>query len=127
MIIATRCVAIAIAAGIVAGSVDPEHAQSYPTSFPTRPIKLIVPFPPGGAIDVMARLIAEKLSSNLGQVIIDNRPGGGGTVGFKAAVGAEPDGHTLLYSGSMALTVIPALSKSFERDAAKGFAPVAVV
>ena len=119
--------------GAVVVSFVPAQAQSYPT----RPIKLIVPFPPGGPIDIMARLIGEKLSSLVGQVIIENRPGGGGTVGFKAAVNADPDGHTLLYNGLMALSVIPALSKSFEhksfehksfeQEASKGFAPVALV
>jgi tripartite-type tricarboxylate transporter receptor subunit TctC len=75
----------------------------------------------------MARLIAEKLTSQVGQVIVENRPGGGGTVGFKAAANADPDGYTLLYNGLMALSVIPALSKSFEQEAAKGFVPVALV
>jgi tripartite-type tricarboxylate transporter receptor subunit TctC len=120
-----RCLAIATAAGIsaVVCGITPATAQSYPT----RPIKLIVPFPPGGPIDVMARLVAEKLTSQVGPVIIENRPGGGGTVGFKAAANADPDGYTLLYNGLMALSVIPALSKSFEQEAAKGFVPVALV
>jgi tripartite-type tricarboxylate transporter receptor subunit TctC len=120
-----RCLVIAMAAGMAAAacSTAPANAQSYPT----RPIKLVVPFPPGGPLDVMARLIAEKLTSQVGQVIVENRPGGGGTVGFKAAANADPDGYTLLYNGLMALSVIPALSKSFEQEAAKGFVPVALV
>ena len=62
-----------------------------------------------------------------GPVAVTGAAGGGGTVGFKAAVDADPDGHTLLYNGLMALSVVPAPSKSFEADARKGFAPVAVV
>jgi tripartite-type tricarboxylate transporter receptor subunit TctC len=125
MVVASRCLAIAAAAGIsaVVCGITPATAQSYPT----RPIKLIVPFPPGGPIDVMARLVAEKLTSQVGPVIIENRPGGGGTVGFKAAANADPDGYTLLYNGLMALSVIPALSRSFEQEAGKGFVPVALV
>jgi len=88
---------------------------------------LIVPFPPGGPVDIMARLIGDKLSSSVGQIVVENRPGGGGTVGYKAAVNAEPDGYTLHYNGLTALSVIPALSKSFEPDAKNAFAPVALV
>jgi hypothetical protein len=123
MTVARICGTLPFAVAIALASPAPAHAQSYPT----RPIKLIVPFPAGGPVDIMARLIADKLSSTIGQVIVENRPGGGGTVGFKAAVNADPDGHTLLYNGLMALSVVPALSRSFEADAKKGFAPVAVV
>src|ERR1700687_845464 len=123
MIMARRCLAIAAAISLGVAVAVPAHAQTYPA----RPIKLIVPFPPGGPLDVMARLIGEKLSSQVGQVIIENRAGGGGTVGFKAAANADPDGYTLLYNGLMALSVIPVLSKSFEQEAAKGFVPVALV
>ena len=75
--------------------------------YPTRPVRIIVPFPAGGPIDVMARLVGQKLSPTLGQVIIENRPGGGSTVGLKAAVTAEPDGHTLMFGGLMTLSVLP--------------------
>ena len=65
-------------------------------AYPDRPIRLIVPFPPGGPTDFMARLIAQHVSGNVGQVIIDNRPGAGGTIATKAVASADPDGYTLL-------------------------------
>ena len=66
---------------------------AYPQSYPNQPIKLIVPFPPGGPIDVMARLVAQKLNAGFGTVMVENRPGGGSTVGLKAVAAAEPDGY----------------------------------
>ena len=81
------------------------HAQAYPS----RPIKLVVPFPPGGLIDNMARLIVPKLAQGLGQpVVIDNKPGAGGNLGAAEAARAVPDGYTLLMA-SPPLTISPAL------------------
>jgi tripartite-type tricarboxylate transporter receptor subunit TctC len=99
-------------------------AQSYPD----KPIKMIVPFPPGGPIDTMARLVAQHLSSTFGQqVIIDNRPGAGSTIGSKAAASADPDGYTLLFGSSGSLAVAPALYTSSGVDPRKAFVPVATV
>jgi tripartite-type tricarboxylate transporter receptor subunit TctC len=103
--------------------VPPTSAQSYPT----RPIKLIVPFPPGGPIDVMARLVGQKLTSTLGTVIVENRPGGGSTVGLKAVATAEPDGYTFLFGGTMTMSVIPPLFRGPEGDAIRGMIPVTLV
>jgi tripartite-type tricarboxylate transporter receptor subunit TctC len=86
-----------------------------------------VPFPAGGPIDVMARLIGQKLTPTLGQVIIENRPGGGSTVGLKAAMASEPDGHTLMVGGLMTLSVLPTMSKSLDIDPVNGFAPIVAV
>src|SRR5262244_71335 len=77
----------------------PALAQPYPN----RPIKLIAPFPAGGPVDVMARLVADRLSQNLGTVVVDNRPGAGGTIGSRFASTAEPDGYTLLLGSSTTL------------------------
>ena len=99
------------------------NAQSYPD----RPIRLIVPFPPGGPTDYVARLVAQHVSANLGQVVLENRPGAGGTIASKAVANAEPDGYTLLYGSSATLGIAPALYKNVEYDPIKSFAPVALV
>jgi tripartite-type tricarboxylate transporter receptor subunit TctC len=117
--------ACAILAAIVglACAVMPARAQPYPN----HPIKLIVPFPPGGPVDVMARLVAQRLSQTLGPVIIDNRPGAGGTIGSKSAASAEPDGYTLLFGSSTTLAAGPALYKNLGYDPIRSFAPVAMI
>ena len=98
------------------------HAQSYPD----KPIKMIVPFPPGGPIDTMARLTAQQMSASLGQqVIVENRPGAGSTIGYKAAAGADPDGYTLLFGSSGSLGVAPALYPNLDIDPIKHFTTVA--
>src|SRR5262245_50160959 len=81
----------------------PALAQSYPS----RVIKLIVPFSPGGQPDTIARLIAQHLSASVGTTIIDNRPGANTTIGTKAAAAAEPDGYTLLFGSSTSLAIAP--------------------
>jgi tripartite-type tricarboxylate transporter receptor subunit TctC len=108
---------------LAAATLQPASAQPYPN----RPIKLIVPFPPGGPIDVMARLLGQKLSSSFGTVIIENRPGGGSTVGLKAVATAEPDGYTFLFGGTMTMSVIPPLFSGPEGDAIRRMMPVALV
>jgi tripartite-type tricarboxylate transporter receptor subunit TctC len=121
----TRIVtALAALAGLVIAFVVPASAQDR---YPTRQVRIIVPFPAGGPIDVNARLVGQKLSTALGQVIIENRPGGGSTVGMKAALSSEPDGHTLMFGGLMTLSVLPTLSKSLAIDPMNGFAPVVAV
>src|SRR5215510_2059174 len=87
-------------------AVSPAAAQRYPS----RVIKMIVPFPPGGPIDTMARLVAHEFSTRLAQeVVVENRPGAGSTLGSKAAASAEADGYTLLFGSSGSLAVAPAL------------------
>jgi tripartite-type tricarboxylate transporter receptor subunit TctC len=105
------------------GAVAPACAQTYPS----RPIKLITPFPPGGPVDVMARLVADRLSQNLGTVVVDNRPGAGGTVGSRIASSAEPDGYTLLLGTSTTMAAGPALYKNLGYDPIRSFSPVAMV
>lgn len=115
--------AAAIAALALCAAVN-ANAQSYPS----KPIKLIVPFPPGGPIDTSARVVSQILSSGLGQsVVIENRPGAGSTIGVKAAAVAEPDGYTLLYGSSGSLAIAPALYPNIDYDPIKSFAPVATV
>jgi tripartite-type tricarboxylate transporter receptor subunit TctC len=113
-----------IAAGICVFTAGPSASQDYPNHV----IKMIVPFPPGGPIDTMARIVAHELSARLGQeVVVDNRPGAGSTLGSKAAAGADPDGYTLLFGSSGSLAVAPALYAKLNIDPLKLFAPVASV
>jgi tripartite-type tricarboxylate transporter receptor subunit TctC len=113
--------ALAGAAVLAAGHA---HGQTYPS----KPIRMIVPFPPGGPIDVMGRLVGDRLSQGLGQtVVIENRPGAGATIGSKAVASADPDGYTLLFGSSGSLAVTPALYKNAGYDPVKSFAPVASV
>jgi tripartite-type tricarboxylate transporter receptor subunit TctC len=96
--------------------------------YPNRPIKLVVSFPPGGPLDVMARLTAQHLSTTLGQQIyVDNRPGAGGTLAGREVARAEPDGYTLLFGSSAALAIGPALYGNSGYDPVKSFAPIAMV
>src|SRR5215468_8430624 len=119
-----RLFAGAAIALLAACASDPAAAQTYPD----KPIKMIVPFPPGGPIDTMGRLVAHDLSAGLGQqVVIENRPGAGSTIGTRAAATADPDGYTLLFGSSGSLAVAPALYASFDIDPRKAFAPVATV
>jgi tripartite-type tricarboxylate transporter receptor subunit TctC len=96
-------------------------------AYPSRPIRLIVPFPPGGPTDVMGRLISQGLSDQLGQqVYVDNRPGAGSTLAGKIAATAEPDGYTLLLGSAATLAIGPTLYRDAEYDP-KRFVPVAMV
>jgi tripartite-type tricarboxylate transporter receptor subunit TctC len=89
---------------------------------------MIVPFPPGGPIDVMARLVGDRMTQALKQsVVIENRPGAGATIGSRAVAGAPADGYTLLFGSSGSLAVTPALYKKAGYDPVKSFAPVAAV
>jgi tripartite-type tricarboxylate transporter receptor subunit TctC len=117
----SRRVFIAAAASLLA---CPARAAPYPE----RLIKLIVPFAAGGPVDVMARLVAQHLSTKLGQsVIVENRPGAGGTIASKLVASAEPDGYTLLFASAGSLAISPSLYKNLGYDPIAGFAPVALV
>jgi tripartite-type tricarboxylate transporter receptor subunit TctC len=103
-------------------------ASASAQTYPNRAIRLIVPAGPGGPTDVLARLVAERISSALGQsVVVDNRGGGGGAIGAKAVAGADPDGYTLLFGNTATLANIPAVSRSAGYDPEKHFAAVAKV
>ena len=94
-------------------------------SFPSRPLRLICPFAAGGSADASARMLAEPLSSALGQpVVVENRPGGGATIGAQAVARATPDGHTLLYGTPGPQIINPHLMRSVPYDPVKDFAPV---
>lgn len=94
--------------------------------YPTRPIRLIVPFTPGGGVDIVARAMAQKMSEGLGQsMVIDNRAGAGSLIGMELAARAAPDGYTLLIASST-LTINPALSRNLPYDAQRDFTPISL-
>jgi tripartite-type tricarboxylate transporter receptor subunit TctC len=102
------------------------HAQSPAGSYPNRLVKILVPFQPGGAVDVAGRLVAQKLSESLGQIfVVDNRGGGGGNIGTALVQEAPADGYTLLITSS-AFVINPGLQK-VNYDAIRGFAPISIV
>jgi len=112
------------AAGLIAAATAPTGAQSYPT----KPIKMIVPFPPGGPIDSIGRLIGQHMTGELGQnIVIEARPGAGGTLGANAVANAPADGYTLLMGSTTTLSISPHLYKNIGYDPVKGLVPVATV
>ena len=113
---------------LVAVSVGSALSQPIPTGFPNRPLRYIVPFPPGGSTDIVARVVAAALTETLGkQVVIDNRGGAGGTVGAEIAARATPDGYTLFACNIASLAVSPALYRKLGYDPVAGFAPIGLI
>jgi tripartite-type tricarboxylate transporter receptor subunit TctC len=111
-----------IAALALAAVATASAAQTYPA----KPIKLIVPFPPGGPIDTMARLAGKFITDGVGQqVVVENRPGAGSTIGSKAAAASPPDGYTLMFGSSGSLAVAPSLYVNANIEPLKMFAPIA--
>jgi len=97
-------------------------------TYPTKPIRLIVAFPPGGSTDIIARLVGQRLSERLGQqVIIDNRGGAGGTIGTEIAARANPDGYTLTMGTTSTHVIAPAAYSKISYDPVKDFVPITLV
>src|SRR5688572_33295023 len=95
--------------------------------YPSQPIRLIAPFPPGGSVDIMARLIADPLARELGgKIVIDNRTGASGNIGMEAAARAKPDGYTLVLN-TIPLATNQALFDKLTWDPVKDFAPIGMV
>jgi tripartite-type tricarboxylate transporter receptor subunit TctC len=99
----------------------------FAQTYPTKPIKLIVPFGAGGPVDVMARLVAQKLSVSVGAIVVENRPGQGGTLGARVVAAADPDGYTLMMATSTTMGVSANLYKNLDFDPVKSFAPIALI
>ena len=117
-----RIGAVAAAVLALAFAAGPVLAQQYPN----KPVRVIVPWPPGQATDLAARIVAEKIGQSLGQTfVIDNRPGAGGQIGSEAVVKAPPDGYTLLASSSGPLSIMPNLQK-IPYDPLKDLVPVSL-
>jgi tripartite-type tricarboxylate transporter receptor subunit TctC len=103
----------------------PFAALAADTGFPSRPVTLVIPFPPGGATDVNGRVIAQRLGKELGQpVVIENRGGAGTVIGASYVSKAAPDGYTLLISSGTTFTVNPAIRPNLPYDPVKGFEPI---
>jgi len=118
-----RLFACAVAAALALPLVA--RAQAWPAA---KPVRLVIPFPAGGATDIIGRTVAQKLSAALGQqVVVDNKPGAGGAIGSDMVAKATPDGYTLLLATSSTHSIGPALNAKMPYDAVKDFAPVAHV
>jgi tripartite-type tricarboxylate transporter receptor subunit TctC len=104
----------------------PVTASAFAQSYPDRPIRMIVPFAPGGITDVSARLIAQLMSVSVKQsIVVENRAGGGGTIGATVVARAEPDGYTLLVSTSATNAIVPDMYEKLDYDPIKSFLPIA--
>ena len=113
----------AAAALIVVSTATAGLAQSYPS----KPVRVVVPYPPGGSTDIVARVIGEQLSQSMGQrFVVDNRPGAGGNIGMQLAAGAEPDGYTVVV-GTTARAINMTLFKDLPYDTVKDFEPIALL
>src|SRR6266571_1067895 len=102
-------------------------AAALAQSWPSKPVKIGVPFPPGNTTDIMSRLIGPKIAERLGQqVLVENRPGASGMLGLDFVAKAAPDGYTIAAGQGGNLVVLPHTSKNIPYDALKDFAPIAV-
>src|SRR5438093_10643985 len=118
------CTIVALVTAAIIGFAPPAGAQTYPT----RTINLVVPYPPGGGVDAMARVVAEKLSGALGQqVVVDNRAGGSGLVGTRAFIKSPPDGYTLFLGHTGSISINPSLYAGAGFDPRKDFAPIGLI
>jgi len=119
----SRAVAIAVGAALYSVLPGAANAQAYPT----KTIRIITPYAPGGTADIMARLVAQKLSEAWSQqVIVDNRPGAAGMIGAELAAKAPPDGYTLLMSYTTEIAIAPSLYPKVPYDPMRDLVPVAM-
>jgi len=106
--------------------VAPQVASAQ--AYPTKPVRMVVPFPPGGSLDIAGRLIAQKLSEAWGQsVVVENKPGAGGNIGADLVAKSPADGYTILLGALSTHAVNPSLYKTMPYDAAKDFAPITLI
>ena len=119
----TLACAIAVATLLAGVTASPLFAQTYPN----KPIRFILPFPPGGPTDILGRILGQKLVERLGQPVIpENRPGAGANIGLEIGAKARPDGYTLTLA-SPSLSISPTLYKKLNYDPVKDFAPISLV
>jgi tripartite-type tricarboxylate transporter receptor subunit TctC len=119
---------VALAAATVALALAFPASSQAPAAYPSRPVKLVIPFPPGGPLDVVGRGIAQKLTDAWGQsVVVDNRPGAGGNIGADIVAKSAPDGYTILMGALSTHAVNPSLYAKMPYDAVADFAPITLV
>jgi tripartite-type tricarboxylate transporter receptor subunit TctC len=116
-----RCLAFAVLAAVMAG------AGALAQTYPSRVIRIIVPFAPGGQPDTIARLIGQHLAATVGATMIDNRPGHSTIIGTRAAAASDPDGYTLLFGSVTSLAIVPAMTQNAGYDPVKSFAPIVAI
>src|SRR5262245_40508343 len=122
---ATRALMLACFAGLLAG-IDARAVRA--DDFPTRPIRLILPQPPGGAVDLISRVLGERLSEQMRQpVIIDNQPGANGALAAGQVLRAKPDGYTLFMAVDSNLVINPSLYPNLRYDSVRDFTPIGIV
>ena len=115
-----------LAVGLAANLAGTEGAAAQ--SYPSRPITLVVPFTAGGGTDIMARVVAEKMSRTLGQqIVVDNRPGAIGTIAMRQVAKSAPDGYTLVQANTSTLAIAPSMVANIGYDSRKDFAPVGLI
>ena len=120
---AGRCLPIALGAALIAGTA-PVIAQQYPV----KPVRIIVPFPPGGPTDTHSRWAGQQLNAAFGQpVVVENRAGAAGVIGTEAVAKAAPDGYTLLGGNPGPLTIAPTVRRQLGYDATRDFAPITLI
>src|SRR5256885_8511292 len=125
MALVTLAAPIAAAAAVAMGAALPRAALAQ-QPWPSKPITMVVPFPPGGPTDLVARVLAQQVGQQLGQtVIVDNQPGANGNIGNALVAKAAPDGYTVLYNTS-SIALSPSLYKKMSYDVGKDLMPVAL-
>jgi tripartite-type tricarboxylate transporter receptor subunit TctC len=128
LIISTLLAGMCAACAAFAQAPSGAAAGSSGSGYPVKPIRMIVPFPAGGATDILARALSQKLGEKIGQtVVVDNRPGAGGTIGADAAAKAPADGYTLLLATSSTHSIGPAINPKIPYSAETDFTPIAYV
>ena len=120
------CKTLAILTTVALAAIGPSQALAQ--AYPTKPIRLVVPFPPGGSTDIVARIVAQRVGERIGQpLVVENRGGAGGTIGTEAVAKAAPDGYVLGFASTSTHAVAPAVYAKLGYDPVKDFAPISLV